>query len=67
MKMHIFIIHNQLLFLRYFTGIDLGYVKAKNAIAKHFDDNDALKQGVIDNVGRCQDTTFINKAVFTVS
>ncbi len=50
----------------WFVGIDicsaLGYVKARNAIAKHVDDDDALKQGVIDNVGRCQDTTFINES-----
>lgn len=40
----------------------LGYEKARNAIAQHVDTGDALKQGVIDNLGRMQRTTLINKS-----
>jgi len=40
----------------------LGYTKARNAIAQHVDEGDALKQGVIDSLGRLQQTTFINES-----
>ena len=40
----------------------LGYKKARNAIAQHVDEGDALKQGLIDSLGREQFTTFINES-----
>lgn len=40
----------------------LGYEKARNAIAQHVDKDDALKQGVTDNLGRKQETTLINES-----
>ena len=41
---------------------DTGYEKPRNAIAVHCREDGALKQGVIDSLGREQDTTFINEA-----
>ena len=38
------------------------YEKPRNAIAVHCREDGALKQGVIDSLGREQDTTFINEA-----
>lgn len=50
----------------YFVGKDvaevLGYVKPQNAIATHVDEDDTLKQGIIDNLGRTQQTTVINES-----
>lgn len=50
----------------YFVGKDvasiLGYAKPRNALAMHVDEDDALKQGVIDDRGRMQETTFINES-----
>lgn len=50
----------------WFVGKDvaekLGYAKARNAISKHVDEDDALKWGIIDALGRKQDTTFINES-----
>ena len=50
----------------WFVGLDianaLGYAKARNAINRHVDEDDALKRGVIDSVGRMQDTVFINES-----
>lgn len=50
----------------YFVGKDvaeaLGYSKYRNAIAQHVDDDDALKQGVTDSLGRVQETTLINES-----
>ena len=50
----------------YFVGKDvaeiLGYSKARNAIAEHVDEDDALKQGVTDSMGRVQETTLINES-----
>lgn len=43
-------------------ALALGYQKARNAIAQHVDKDDALKQGVIDNLGRQQKTTIINES-----
>lgn len=49
----------------WFCGLDvatiLGYEKPRNAIAVHCREDGALKQGVIDSLGREQDTTFINE------
>lgn len=50
----------------WFVGKDvadiLGYSKARNAIALHVDEDDALKQGLIDNLGRTQETIIINES-----
>lgn len=50
----------------WFVGKDvaeaLGYEKPRNALVKHVDEDDALKQGVIDAVGREQQTTVINES-----
>ena len=50
----------------WFVGKDvaetLGYSKSRNAINKHVDEDDALKQGVTDNLGRTQETTMINES-----
>ena len=50
----------------WFVGKDvaevLGYAKARNAIVQHVDEDDALKQGITDSLGRRQETTFINES-----
>ncbi|CAK1245393.1 hypothetical protein R55214_HHFBAMCI_01665 [Fructobacillus evanidus] len=50
----------------WFVGKDvadtLGYSKSRNAINKHVDEDDALKQGVTDKLGRTQETTLINES-----
>ena len=50
----------------YFVGKDvadiLGYSKSRNAIALHVDEDDALKQGITDNLGRMQETIIINES-----
>lgn len=50
----------------YFVGKDvatiLGYAKPLNALATHVADDDSLKQGLIDSIGRIQDTIFINES-----
>ena len=50
----------------YFVGKDvavvLGYAKPQNAIAKHVDEDDTLKWGIIDSMARKQDTTIINES-----
>ena len=40
----------------------LGYVKARNAIATHVDEDNALKWGITDKLGRMQETTIINES-----
>ncbi|WP_420537885.1 Bro-N domain-containing protein [Leuconostoc mesenteroides] len=50
----------------WFVGKDvadaLGYTKSRNALTKHVDEDDALKWGVTDNLGRLQETTLINES-----
>ncbi len=50
----------------WFVGKDvaaiLGYKKPTNAIAQHVDEDDALKQGITDSIGRTQETTLINES-----
>ena len=50
----------------YFVGKDvaeiLGYAKARNALSTHVDSEDALKWGVMDELGRKQETTIINES-----
>ena len=40
----------------------LGYKKTRNAVAQHVEEDDALKQGLIDSLGRKQQATFINES-----
>ena len=50
----------------WFVGKDvaaaLGYAKPLNALATHIDEDDSLKQGFTDNMGRMQETIFINES-----
>jgi prophage antirepressor-like protein len=50
----------------FFVGKDvakaLGYSKPLNAIAMHVDEDDSLKQGLIDSKGRVQQAIFINES-----
>ena len=50
----------------YFVGKDvaaiLGYAKPLNALAAHVDEDDSLKQGLIDSMGRMQENIFINES-----
>ena len=50
----------------WFVGKDvaeaLGYAKPRNAISTNVDDDDALKWGVTDKLGRKQNTTIINES-----
>lgn len=50
----------------WFVGKDvatiLGYAKPLNALATHIDEDDSLKQGLIDSMGRMQETIFINES-----
>lgn len=44
------------------VAIALGYAKPESAISAHVDTDDTLKQGVIDTLGRTQNTTVINES-----
>jgi prophage antirepressor-like protein len=50
----------------FFVGKDvakaLGYSKPRNAIAMHVDEDDALKWGLIDSIGRKQKAIFVNES-----
>lgn len=50
----------------WFVGKDvaaaLGYVKPLNALASHVDEDDSLKQGLTDSLGRTQEAIFINES-----
>ena len=50
----------------WFVGTDvakaLGYTKPHNALERHIDEDDSLKRGVIDNIGRTQNAIFINES-----
>lgn len=50
----------------YFVGKDvataLGYAKPQNALSKHIEEDDSLKWGIIDSMGRKQETTVINES-----
>lgn len=50
----------------WFVGKDiaekLGYARARDAISRHVDEDDAVKYGVIDSQGRKQETTLINES-----
>ena len=50
----------------WFVGKDvataLGYAKPLGAIATHVSEDDSLKQGLTDSLGRIQETIFINES-----
>ena len=50
----------------WFVGKDiaiiLGYAKPLNALSTHVDEDDSLKQGLIDSMGRTQKTILINES-----
>lgn len=50
----------------WFVGKDvaerLGYAKPLNALAMHVDEDDSLKQGLIDSMGRTQEMIIINES-----
>lgn len=50
----------------YFVGKDvaeiLGYKKPLNALSTHVDEDDSLKQGLTDSLGRTQETIIINES-----
>lgn len=50
----------------WFVALDvtrvLGYAKSRNAVSSHVDEDDALIQGVMDSLGRLQETTLINES-----
>ena len=50
----------------YFVGKDvaevLGYAKPLNALATYIDEDDSLKQGLTDSLGRVQETIIINES-----
>lgn len=50
----------------WFVGKDiatvLGYAKPLNALAMHVDEDDSLKRGLIDSMGRMQETILINES-----
>lgn len=50
----------------WFVGKDvaevLGYAKPLNALATHIDEDDSLKRGLTDSMGRIQETIFINES-----
>ena len=50
----------------WFVGKDvaevLGYAKPLNALSTHIDEDDSLKQGLTDSMGRTQETILINES-----
>jgi prophage antirepressor-like protein len=46
------------------VAVALGYEKPENAMRTHVDKDDTLKQGVMDTIGRMQNTTIINESGF---
>ncbi len=49
-------------FVRKDVATILGYAKPLNAIAIHVDEDDSLKQGLTDSMGRIQETIVINES-----
>ncbi len=44
------------------AALALGYSKPLNAVERHIDEDDSLKRGLIDSVGRTQEAIFINES-----
>lgn len=61
-KVRTVVIDNEPWFVGKDVAVALGFAKPLNAIAAHVDEDDSLKQGLIDSIGRMQDTIFINES-----
>lgn len=61
-KVRTIIINNEPWFVGKDVASILGYAKPLNAISTHIDEDDSLKQGLIDNMGRTQETILINES-----
>lgn len=55
-------IDNEVWFVGKDVAVALGYAKPLNALSNHIDEDDSLKRGLTDNLGREQDTIFINES-----
>ncbi|WP_400194663.1 phage antirepressor [Lysinibacillus telephonicus] len=55
-------INNEPWFVGRDVALILGYSKPQNAITTHVDEDDALKRGITDSLGRTQETTIINES-----
>ena len=55
-------VDNQIMFVGKDVAQALGYSKPLNAIATHVDEDDSLKWGLIDSMGRKQQTIVINES-----
>ena len=53
-------VNNQIMFVGKDVAQALGYAKPLNALSTHVDEDDSLKQGLIDSKGRYQTAIFIN-------
>lgn len=56
------VINNEVWFVGKDVAEALGYAKPLNALATHVDNDDSLKQGLTDSMGRSQETIFINES-----
>ena len=61
-KVRVIIIDDQPWFVGKDVTVILGYGKSRNALSVHIDEDDALKWGVTDSMGRTQKTTIINES-----
>lgn len=55
-------VDNEVWFVGKDVAVALGYAKPLNALSNHIDEDDSLKRGLTDNLGREQDTIFINES-----
>ena len=55
-------VNNQIMFVGKDVAQALGYAKPLNALSTHVDEDDSLKQGLIDSKGRYQTAIFINES-----
>ena len=55
-------VNNQIMFVGKDVAQALGYAKPLNALSTHVDEDDSLKQGLIDSKGRYQTAIFVNES-----
>ena len=55
-------VDNQIMFVGKDVATALGYSKPLNAISMHVDEDDSLKWGLMDSMGRKQQDIFINES-----
>ena len=55
-------VNNQIMFVGKDVATALGYSKPLNAISMHVDEDDSLKWGLMDSMGRKQQAIFINES-----